>query len=123
MLSYNDGVYYGSKKALRKFANEMSIINPNIQTATKTKMKMELTKIKKKKVAPPLSPIVEEEEDIEEDIEEDMDITALITDEPVKEEEEDIEKLAQVLHDVTVEKPLTKQEQEIVEALQKCIGI
>ena len=115
MLSYNNGVYYGSKKALVKFALEMGIDEPDIQNATKKKMKKELAK-SMKPVLPP-SPDEEEEEE-----EEDIDIDAIIGDEE-EEEEEPVGELADVIHQVSTEKPLTKQQQEMIEKIRKCIGI
>ena len=38
-------------------------------------------------------------------------------------EEEGIEKVVEIVQQVSTEKPLTKQQQEMVEKIRKCIGI
>ena len=122
MLNYNGGVYYGSKKTLNKFALEMGIEEPDLQTATKTKMKKQLIKAQKPKS--PLPPSEEDEEDEEDDKdEEDIDIDELIQEPEDKDEDEDVEGLKGVIHDVSTEKPLTKQQQQMIDQILKCIGI
>ncbi len=122
MLSYNGGVYYGSKKALAKFAIQMGIDEPKIQTATKKKMREELIK-SKKKVLPEVEEVLEEELPTVPELEE-VDIAALIEEPAIEEEEvEDVEKVAEIIHEVSAEQPLTKQQQEMIEKIRKCIGI
>jgi hypothetical protein len=130
ILSFNGGVYQGSKQTLSNFAKKMGINNPEIKPATRVLIKKLLSK-KVKKPSPEeeeelditgmIGEEPEEEEKVVEEPEEDVTITGLEAEEP--EEEGGPEKMAQILHDISAEKPLSKEQKNMVDKIRKCIGI
>jgi len=115
MLTFNGSVYYGSKQALISFAQEMGIEDPYIQVATKTKMNTVIAgeKLKQSDIfmpqpvadKPDYYDIVKEEEKL------------------VISEEENPEDIANILTEVSVEKPLSLEEKELIDKIRMCIGV